>query len=80
MTGRSGPGKRPAAPFREPDTVTDAAVEAGRLLADLPDRWQRSHPIRGQEPDRTLVPVPASTRTDVVDTSKGTVHMAPQGR
>ncbi len=37
--------------------------------------YERSHPIRGQEPTPTLTPVPVSTRTDVVDTSKGTVHM-----
>jgi len=37
--------------------------------------YERSHPIRGQLPTPTLTPRPASTRTDVVDTSKGTVHM-----
>jgi hypothetical protein len=37
--------------------------------------YERSHPIRGQESNPTRTPVPGSTRTDVVDTSKGTVHM-----
>jgi hypothetical protein len=37
--------------------------------------YERSHPIRGQQQNQTLTPIPASTRTDVVDTSKGTVHM-----
>ena len=37
--------------------------------------YERSHPIRGRQPDPTLTPIPASTRTDVVDTTKGTVHM-----
>ncbi|MFC6158926.1 purple acid phosphatase family protein [Kribbella jiaozuonensis] len=37
--------------------------------------YERSHPIRGQQPNQTLTPIPAATRTDVVDTSKGTVHM-----
>jgi hypothetical protein len=37
--------------------------------------YERSHPIRGQQPNTTLTPVPADTRTDVIDTTKGTVHM-----
>jgi 3',5'-cyclic AMP phosphodiesterase CpdA len=37
--------------------------------------YERSHPIRGQQPNDTLTPIPADTRTDVVDTSRGTVHM-----
>jgi len=37
--------------------------------------YERSHPIRGQAPTPTLTPVPVATRIDVVDTSKGTVHM-----
>jgi len=37
--------------------------------------YERSHPIRGQAPTPTLTPHPVATRTDVVDTSKGTVHM-----
>ena len=37
--------------------------------------YERSHPIRGQQPNQTLTPIPTATRTDVVDTTKGTVHM-----
>ncbi|MGN6608567.1 MAG: metallophosphoesterase [Jatrophihabitans sp.] len=37
--------------------------------------YERSHPIRGQESNQTLTPIPQATATDVVDTSKGTVHM-----
>jgi 3',5'-cyclic AMP phosphodiesterase CpdA len=37
--------------------------------------YERSHPIRGREPNATLTPVPAATATDVIDTTKGTVHM-----
>jgi 3',5'-cyclic AMP phosphodiesterase CpdA len=37
--------------------------------------YERSHPIRGRESNATLTPLPAATATDVIDTSKGTVHM-----
>ncbi|MDT4922325.1 MAG: hypothetical protein QOG01_38 [Pseudonocardiales bacterium] len=37
--------------------------------------YERSHPIRGQQENSTLTPIPVSTDTDVVDTSRGTVHM-----
>ncbi len=37
--------------------------------------YERSHPIRGQESNSTLTPVAAATATDVIDTTKGTVHM-----
>jgi hypothetical protein len=37
--------------------------------------YERSHPIRGREANATLTPVAAATATDVIDTSKGTVHM-----
>src|SRR5580658_701824 len=37
--------------------------------------YERSHPIRGAQANATLTPVPAATATDVVDTSKGAVHM-----
>jgi hypothetical protein len=37
--------------------------------------YERSHPIRGQQPNDTRTPIPVDTRTDVVDTSRGTVHM-----
>ncbi len=37
--------------------------------------YERSHPIRGQQANATLAPIPATTATDVIDTTKGTVHM-----
>ena len=37
--------------------------------------YERSHPIRGQQPTDTRTPIPTQTSTDVVDTGKGTVHM-----
>jgi hypothetical protein len=37
--------------------------------------YERSHPIRSCQSNATLTPVPAATATDVIDTTKGTVHM-----
>ena len=37
--------------------------------------YERSHPLRGAEENRTLTPKPASLATDVIDTTQGTVHM-----
>ncbi len=37
--------------------------------------YERSHPIRDRQANATLTPIPASTATDVIDTTKGTVHM-----
>jgi hypothetical protein len=37
--------------------------------------YERSHPIRGREQNDTLTPMPAATAKDVIDTTKGTVHM-----
>jgi hypothetical protein len=37
--------------------------------------YERSHPLRGCESNATLTPTPAATATDVIDTTKGTVHM-----
>jgi hypothetical protein len=37
--------------------------------------YERSHPIRGHEANQTLTPMPAATATDIIDTTKGTVHM-----
>lgn len=37
--------------------------------------YERSHPIRGQQDNRTRTPIPRATDTKVVDTTKGTVHM-----
>ncbi|MGO9133692.1 MAG: purple acid phosphatase family protein [Methylovirgula sp.] len=37
--------------------------------------YERSHPLRGRKSNATLTPIPVATATDVIDTSKGTVHM-----
>jgi Calcineurin-like phosphoesterase/Purple acid Phosphatase, N-terminal domain len=37
--------------------------------------YERSHPIRGQRQNATLTPIPRDTATDVIDTTRGTVHM-----
>ena len=37
--------------------------------------YERSHPIRGQQRNATLTPIPAATATDAIDTTEGTVHM-----
>jgi hypothetical protein len=37
--------------------------------------YERSHPIRGQQRNATLTPIPTGTAADVIDTTKGTVHM-----
>src|SRR6202008_904236 len=37
--------------------------------------YERSHPVRGTLPSDTLTPLPVDTRQDVIDTSKGTVHL-----
>jgi hypothetical protein len=37
--------------------------------------YERSHPIRGWEPNSTRTPVATATAKDVIDTGRGTVHM-----
>ncbi len=37
--------------------------------------YERSHPLRGHQANTTRTPLPVATATDVIDTSKGTVHM-----
>jgi hypothetical protein len=37
--------------------------------------YERSHPIRGQQGNATRTPLPTADATDVIDTTKGTVHM-----
>jgi hypothetical protein len=41
--------------------------------------YERSHPLHGCEENRTLTPKPAALATDVIDTSKGAVHMVMGG-
>jgi hypothetical protein len=37
--------------------------------------YERSHPIRGRQANRTLTLIPSATDTEVIDTTRGTVHM-----
>jgi 3',5'-cyclic AMP phosphodiesterase CpdA len=37
--------------------------------------YERSHAIRGAQPNETLTPIPTDTTVSTVDTTKGTVHM-----
>ena len=37
--------------------------------------YERSHPIHGHEDNQTRTPIPVDTATDVIDTTKGAVHM-----
>jgi 3',5'-cyclic AMP phosphodiesterase CpdA len=41
--------------------------------------YERSHPLHGCEENRTLTPKPAALATDVIDTSRGAVHMVMGG-
>ncbi|RJO75358.1 metallophosphoesterase family protein [Nocardia panacis] len=45
------------------------------VLCGHEHHYERSHPVRGALGTDTLTPKPADTRTDVVDTTKGTVHL-----
>lgn len=45
------------------------------VLCGHEHHYERSHPLRGREENATLTPIPVATATDVIDTSKGTVHM-----
>jgi hypothetical protein len=37
--------------------------------------YERSHPIRGQQANATLTPIPTGTAADLIDSTRGTVHM-----
>jgi 3',5'-cyclic AMP phosphodiesterase CpdA len=45
------------------------------VLCGHEHHYERSHPVRGTLGTDTLTPKPADTRTDVIDTTKGTVHV-----
>jgi 3',5'-cyclic AMP phosphodiesterase CpdA len=45
------------------------------VLCGHEHHYERSHPIRGRQANATLTPIAAGTATDVIDTTKGTVHM-----
>jgi hypothetical protein len=42
--------------------------------------YERSHPIRGQQPNDTLTPIPVATDLSTVDTTRGTEPGHPTGR
>jgi hypothetical protein len=37
--------------------------------------YERSHPVRGAQGNDTRTPIPVDTRNDVIDTTRGTVHL-----
>ena len=45
------------------------------VLCGHEHHYERTHPIRGAQPNAVLTPIPVATATDVIDTTKGTVHM-----
>ncbi|RDI65250.1 purple acid phosphatase family protein [Nocardia pseudobrasiliensis] len=45
------------------------------VLCGHEHHYERSHPVRGTLGTETLTPAPVDTRTDVIDTSRGTVHL-----
>ncbi|MBF6064544.1 metallophosphoesterase family protein [Nocardia terpenica] len=45
------------------------------VLCGHEHHYERSHPVRGALGTDTLTPNPVDTRTDVIDTSRGTVHL-----
>ncbi|MFF0490661.1 purple acid phosphatase family protein [Nocardia sp. NPDC004068] len=45
------------------------------VLCGHEHHYERSHPVRGVLGTDTLTPKPADTRTDRIDTSRGTVHL-----
>ncbi|MGW0879841.1 purple acid phosphatase family protein [Streptomyces sp. NPDC002671] len=49
--------------------------EVDLVLCGHEHYYERSLPVRGALPSEGLTPIPVSTDTDVIDSSKGTVHM-----
>ncbi|WP_347554153.1 metallophosphoesterase family protein [Robbsia sp. KACC 23696] len=45
------------------------------VLCGHEHHYERSHPIRGQQNNATLTPIPRAHDTNVIDTTQGTVHM-----
>jgi hypothetical protein len=45
------------------------------VLCGHEHHYERAHPVRGALGTDTRTPIPVDTRTDVIDTSKGTVHV-----
>jgi 3',5'-cyclic AMP phosphodiesterase CpdA len=45
------------------------------VLCGHEHHYERSHSVRGAAPTDTLTPQPVDTRADLIDTSRGTVHL-----
>lgn len=45
------------------------------VLCGHEHHYERSHPVRGTLPTATLTPRPVDTDTELIDTSRGTVHL-----
>jgi 3',5'-cyclic AMP phosphodiesterase CpdA len=45
------------------------------VLCGHEHHYERSHPIRGAEPNATLTPIPAATDTGIVEAGRGAVHL-----
>jgi hypothetical protein len=50
------------------------------ILCGHEHNYERSLPIRGRDENTTLTPIPLATATDVIDTTKETVHVVIGGR
>lgn len=45
------------------------------MLCGHEHHYERSHPLRGSLGSDTRTPIPVDTRRDVIDTTRGTVHL-----
>ncbi|CAM4425155.1 Calcineurin-like phosphoesterase [Mycobacterium basiliense] len=45
------------------------------VLCGHEHHYERSHPLRGELDSDTRTPIPVDTRTDVIDATRGTVHL-----
>ena len=45
------------------------------VLCGHEHHYERSHPLRGAQNTDTRTPIPVDTRTDLIDATKGTVHL-----
>lgn len=49
------------------------------VLCGHEHHYERSHPLRGTLGTDTRTPIPVDTRTDIIDTTRGTVHVVAGG-
>ena len=69
------PSSQQFAPYADRFVAGKPSAGVDLVVCGHEHHYERSHPIRGRESNTTLTPVPAATATDVIDTSKETVHM-----